>query len=308
MQPLSPLPSKTPISIVTETIWINAPIEKVYDTFSNLKTLGKVHPRIQNVQLLNQQEQGKGAKTRWTIFTTTGETVQWDEELIEAIPNQFLAFHSPPPPESPKTTGWIQLSSVRGGTYVSFQEIDYFPVSDPDKKRFSMSCELVGIKTYLETGRVLKYHYYPPSESRPLLLTATTVIDVPPQKVWDIITDVPQFVHIDPGVQKIEIISDIKEGLGIRSRWTVERPKGHIFQWEEEIVAWDPPNSYSFRIFTDVHDMYGTQTLTPVANGKQTRVEFRSIRNYEVEDEFIDRTYEIMRELLNNVKNYAERQ
>jgi hypothetical protein len=125
--------------------------------------------------------------------------------------------------------------------------------------------------------------------------------------VWNIITDIPQFIHIDPGVQKIEIMSGIKKGLGVRSRWTVERPKGHIFQWEEEIVAWNPPHSYSFKIFTDVHDMFGTQTLTPIENGTKTLVEFRSIRNYQVEDDFIDRTFEIMRELLQNVKQYTER-
>ncbi|MHA1861303.1 MAG: hypothetical protein ACTSVM_03295, partial [Candidatus Ranarchaeia archaeon] len=118
----------------------------------------------------------------------------------------------------------------------------------------------------------------------------------------------PRFTEIDPGVQKIKILSANKTGIGTRSRWTVERPKGNIFEWEEEIIAWHPPYSYTFRIPSEIHEMYGTQTLRSLDNGKRTWLSFRSVRHYKVPDDFVDRTLEIMHELIANVKRYAEQQ
>ena len=63
--------------------------------------------------------------------------------------------------------------------------------------------------------------------------------------------------QMEPGCEKVEILSDIVEGVGLKTRWT-QQQEGAINVWEEEISEWDPPRKYSFISYTGYRQQIGS--------------------------------------------------
>ncbi|MGQ0766139.1 MAG: SRPBCC family protein [Gemmatimonadota bacterium] len=72
-------------------------------------------------------------------------------------------------------------------------------------------------------------------------------IDASPDDVWAVLASLDLLERYDPGVEKSEIISPIRTGLGAARRCTL-RPGGRGW-FKERITVWKPDEALEFELF-----------------------------------------------------------
>ena len=70
-------------------------------------------------------------------------------------------------------------------------------------------------------------------------------IDTTPEKVWSVLTSLDALAKYDPGVSKVEIVSEAKVGPGAARRCDLA-PGGWF---KERVTDWRPSEALSFELF-----------------------------------------------------------
>ena len=134
-------------------------------------------------------------------------------------------------------------------------------------------------------------------------LFSTITISAPIGVVFDVITDLELFAELDPPVLSCEITSESKRGVGVTSHWVaISDDLSKRIEWDEEIIHWETPHQYAFRV-TQGEEVYeGVHTLTKNADGTVT-IEFWETFHFAVD---ALKRQQSIDQLLSNVKREAE--
>jgi len=134
-------------------------------------------------------------------------------------------------------------------------------------------------------------------------LSSTIAVRAPIGVVFDVLTDIELFAELDPPVLSCEITSQVKRGLGVTSHWVAisDDLSKHI-EWDEEVIHYESPHQYAFRV-TQGDEMYeGVHTLTDDSDGSVT-IEFWETFHFAVD---AVKRQQSIDGLLANVKREAE--
>ncbi len=71
-----------------KTITIHAPIEHVFEFWSNPENFARVMEHVQEVKRTGDN------RFRWTVSGPAGTSISWDSRIIQSVPNQLLAWRS----------------------------------------------------------------------------------------------------------------------------------------------------------------------------------------------------------------------
>jgi uncharacterized membrane protein len=144
-----------------------------------------------------------------------------------------------------------------------------------------------------------------PPKTKPgdVTLCRETAIDAPIEVVFDIITDLELLAELDPPVQSVTITSTKKQGLGVRSHWTAISPfSDKEIEWDEEIIYYEHPTQYAFRVISGDEVYEGVHTLTEKPDGA-TNIMFCETYHFPADKEKFGK---VIDGLLNNIKTVAE--
>ena len=94
--------------------------------------------------------------------------------------------------------------------------------------------------------------------------TAEIELDVSPAKVFQILEDPLIMSKYVPSVQEVKIVSDIKKGQGVISRWTSQRPDGSIAEWNETVAIAEKDRRMVFK-YLELSDTQGEYLLEPTS-------------------------------------------
>ncbi len=131
----------------------------------------------------------------------------------------------------------------------------------------------------------------------------TIIIHAPPQKVFAVLADLTQFTKHEKGCNGVEILSKHSQGVGVHTRWTMERDHG-VVTWEEKVTHYEPGRLFRFEIITPQYKAEGWHKLTPLQNGQATQLEFGKHFHYSISQEFVDTTYT---DMLEKIKRASEK-
>jgi uncharacterized membrane protein len=141
---------------VQKTININAPVERVFEFWTNYQNFPRFMSKVREVR-----PSGEG-RSHWIVAGPAGVPVEWMAEITELVPNKLLAWRSIDG-SVVNHTGVIHFEPNReSGTRVHIR-LCYHPFagavghalakilgSDPKRE---MDADLVRMKTFIETGR-----------------------------------------------------------------------------------------------------------------------------------------------------------
>ncbi|MHA1839715.1 MAG: SRPBCC family protein [Candidatus Ranarchaeia archaeon] len=144
---------------------------------------------------------------------------------------------------------------------------------------------------------------YPKTNPDDVVLCRETVINAPITVVFDVVTDLELFAEIDPPVESVTITSDIRKGKGVTSHWVaISTQSNKKIEWDEEIIYYDRPHQYAFRV-TEGEEVYeGVHTLTENPDGT-THIMFCETYHFKAD---VDKFADVLEHLLANVKRVAE--
>jgi len=140
---------------VQKTININAPVERVFELWSNYQNFPRFMSNVREVRSI-----GEG-RSHWIVAGPAGVPVEWTAEITEMVPNKLLAWRSIAG-SAIDHAGVIHFEPNReSGTRVHIR-LCYNPLagaighavvrifnSDPKSE---MDADLVRMKTFIETG------------------------------------------------------------------------------------------------------------------------------------------------------------
>jgi len=86
-----------------KTITIDAPVERVFEFWSNPENFARVMEHVQEVKRIGDN------RFRWMVSGPAGTSVSWDSRIMQSVPNQLLAWRSEPG------------SFIRNGGIIRFQ-------------------------------------------------------------------------------------------------------------------------------------------------------------------------------------------
>lgn len=72
----------------SKTVWVNKPVEEVYQFWRNFEGFPRFMGHLENVRIIDEK------RSHWTARGPMGTHVEWDAEIIEDIPNEHLAWRS----------------------------------------------------------------------------------------------------------------------------------------------------------------------------------------------------------------------
>lgn len=141
---------------IRKGIHIQAPVERVYELWSDYENLPRFMSHVQSVERLDEH------RWRWTVTGPTGTPIEWEARETERIPNQRLAWRSEPggPVEH---EGSVHFVANADGTTTAHVHLSYAPFggmvghslirmlgTDPKRR---MDDDLLRMKTFIETGK-----------------------------------------------------------------------------------------------------------------------------------------------------------
>ena len=146
--------------VIAKTIVINRPAEEIYRFWHDIANFPQFMYHLQSVQ-----ETGPG-RSHWVANGPAGQTVEWDSEIVEDVPNERIAWRSLPG-ATVLNAGAVTFEPRSGnrGTVVRV-EVEFVPPGGPAAvglaKLFNESPDqqiyddLRRLKQILETGEVLR--------------------------------------------------------------------------------------------------------------------------------------------------------
>ena len=159
-----------------KTINIDAPIERVFEFWKNLRNFPHFMTNVREVRDL-----GNG-RTQWTVAGPAGLSVKWNAVVTELIPNKIIAWKSEPG-SAVANAGIVRFDSNDGaGTRVTVR-MSYNPpagaighafakIFGADPKR-EMDQDLLRMKTMIETG-------HPPHDAAQPIRNMSRGVEPPP--------------------------------------------------------------------------------------------------------------------------------
>jgi uncharacterized membrane protein len=141
---------------VEETITIYRPVAEVYDFWRRLENLPRFMRHLQSVT------ERDGLHSHWVIRALSGQTVEWDAEIIERRENEMISWRSTPGSDVGHA-GSVWFTPVAGGQATRLRiDLNYVP---PGGKAGAMLGKMFGqdaaseiaedllrLKRLLETG------------------------------------------------------------------------------------------------------------------------------------------------------------
>lgn len=100
-------------------------------------------------------------------------------------------------------------------------------------------------------------------------ITIESTINAPPERVFEVYSDIENAAERIDGITKLEILSAARSGLGLRWRET-RVMMGKEATEEMEITAFDAPCSY--QVEAESHGMHYTTVMSFTEQGDTTRV------------------------------------
>lgn len=146
--------------VIAKAIVINRPAEDVYRFWHDIANFPRFMYHLRSVR-----ETGPG-RSHWVANAPAGQTVEWDSEIVEDLPNRRIAWRSLPGADVPNA-GAVTFEPRTGdrGTIVRV-EVEFAPPGGPAAvglaKLFNESPEqqiyddLRRLKQIIETGEVLR--------------------------------------------------------------------------------------------------------------------------------------------------------
>jgi uncharacterized membrane protein len=136
-----------------KTININASVEDLYQFWINLENFPKIMTHVKDVKDLGNN------RSRWTVKGPAGVDVEWDAVIIEAVPNQLIAWESVQG-EEVETAGKVRFRANPDGSTRLAVHLEYSPPAGvmghalaamfgKDPKR-AMDEDLLRLKTQFE--------------------------------------------------------------------------------------------------------------------------------------------------------------
>ena len=104
-------------STIEESIEIDVPARTAYDQWTQLETLPRFVPNLELVQQLDD------AHARWRA-RVGGQTLEWDAEISEQVPDKRIAWHSTSGTRNAGVVTFHRLSDARSKVML---QIDYEP-------------------------------------------------------------------------------------------------------------------------------------------------------------------------------------
>lgn len=117
-----------------ERITVNRPVEEVYSYWRNFENLPEFMEHLESVR-----ETG-GKRSHWVVSTPVGTKLEWDAEITEERPNEFIAWRSLPGAEI-DNRGRVQFSSAGGNATDVTVSLSYVP---PGGKAGETAARLAG--------------------------------------------------------------------------------------------------------------------------------------------------------------------
>ena len=143
------------------------------------------------------------------------------------------------------------------------------------------------------------------------------VIDFPPEVVYKLAIDFPRLAHSSPSIDTIEVISDVKEGVGTRTHWTVgvtvETDGGGVVEWEEEITDSIENEFYAFKVMSGEFPSIGFLRFYPYEMGTKTFCVFGEHHDYKgvnipkIKETMMDQLIFMDRELKGELKDRSHK-
>ncbi|HEV8309178.1 MAG TPA: SRPBCC family protein [Methylomirabilota bacterium] len=142
---------------IRKTVNIDAPVEVVYEFWTDLASFPQFMSNVRKVQDLDD------GRSRWTVAGPAGVPVEWEAVITDLVPNQVLAWETAPG-STVEHAGRVQFRTNRfGGTRVDIQ-MSYAPPAGAlghavaalfgaDAKS-ELDADLARMKTLIETGRL----------------------------------------------------------------------------------------------------------------------------------------------------------
>lgn len=142
---------------IRKSIYVNAPVEEVFDFFSRLENFPRFMQHVRQVRPLGQN----GRQWRWTVDGPAGMRISWDADVTEWIPNRMIAWKSVE--GSPiRNAGSVRFESQDGGTRIGIR-LSYNPPGGRvghalssalgANPRRQLDDDMVRFKSLLETGK-----------------------------------------------------------------------------------------------------------------------------------------------------------
>jgi uncharacterized membrane protein len=106
---------------VTEAVTINRPVEEVYGFWRDFQNLPMIMEHLESVAVTD------GGRSHWVAKAPLNQTVEWDAETTEDVPNQRIAWRSVEGSEI-QTSGVVVFTSAPAGRGTEVRvELDYVP-------------------------------------------------------------------------------------------------------------------------------------------------------------------------------------
>lgn len=159
-QKLSTMPGQHGGVAQVNTVTISRPPEEVYRFWRDFNNLPRFMDHLESVQVIDDR------RSHWVANTRTGATVEWDAEITEDRPNQFIAWRSL---DGADVDNWgtVRFDPAPGqrGTEVRV-EIEYNPPGGAlgagvakimgDAPEQKIKGDLYRFKQVMETGEVVR--------------------------------------------------------------------------------------------------------------------------------------------------------
>jgi uncharacterized membrane protein len=142
---------------IKKTLHINAPVERVFQLWSDYENFPRFMSRVQEVR------RGNGNLSHWVVRGPAGVPVEWNAILTKSVPNEEIAWRTEPG-STVEHAGRVKFASVNGNATRVEVELSYNPGmgtlghglavlfgADP---KTEMDADLMRMKSYIETGHL----------------------------------------------------------------------------------------------------------------------------------------------------------
>ena len=144
----------------SKTITINAPVQRVFEFWSNFENFPKFMTHVRDVRKTETENQW-----HWTVEGPAGFPVEWNAVVTQRVPNSVIAWKTVP--DSPvQHAGLVRFESDPSGATVIDVRVSYNPAAgaighvvaklfgaDPKKE---IEDDLLRVKTFFETGKIAR--------------------------------------------------------------------------------------------------------------------------------------------------------